>query len=110
MPARHRKRQPPGYSELDVIERRGTDRYHRLVQLYRLLRRSRQPRSDHSVRALSQRIGVTDSLVSRWECLDKRASLWLAICWADALGADLVLVPRPRRQQCPAQLSFPFAA
>lgn len=59
------------------------------------------------VREMSLRLGVSDSLASRWECDDKRPSLFLAVCWAEAMGARLVVAP-PLRQapSCPAQLKL----
>jgi len=77
---------------------------------YDLVDELRRWRTGHriSVRELSLRIGVTDSLASRWECDDKRPSLFLAVCWAEAIGARLAVVPPPRRRRsCPKQLNLP---
>jgi transcriptional regulator with XRE-family HTH domain len=79
--------------------------YHELVD------ELRRWRAGHgiSVRELSLRIGVADSLASRWECDDKRPSLFLAVCWAEAIGARLAVVPSSRRRRsCPRQLNLPW--
>jgi transcriptional regulator with XRE-family HTH domain len=86
--------------------RRG-DSYCELVDELRRWRQSRRI----EIHELSERIGVADALASRWECDDKRPSLFLAVCWAQAIGARLAILParprhRPARQ--PQQLTLPF--
>lgn len=43
---------------------------------------------------LDDRIGYTNSLVSRWECGDRNPSAFALFVWADALDIDIELVER----------------
>lgn len=81
------------------------DPYARLIDRFR----RRRAALGIPVRELGPRIGVTDSLPSRWECQDKRPSLFLAVCWAQSIGGELVIVPAKRQSlPCPEQLSLPL--
>jgi len=79
---------------------------------YLLVDEFRRWRMAHKIplRELSLRIGVSDSLASRWECDDRRPDLYFATLWAQAIGTRLTIVPlaRKRRPQCPAQLLLPY--
>ena len=44
---------------------------------------------------LNERIGYTDSLGSRWECGDRSPSAFALFTWAEALGLELKLTPKP---------------
>lgn len=46
---------------------------------------------------LEDRIGVTGCLVGKWECGMRTPGAFLLGCWAEALGARLVIVPRTGR-------------
>jgi transcriptional regulator with XRE-family HTH domain len=41
--------------------------------------------------ALDDAIGVTSGLVAKWECGNRRPTLWNAWCWAQALGCEIRL-------------------
>lgn len=42
---------------------------------------------------LNYRLGVADRLVNKWECGDKTPSGFNLFCWADAIGAELMVIP-----------------
>lgn len=47
-----------------------------------------------SQQKINDAIGIADRLLSKWECGVRNPSLFLAFCWADTLGCDLVLLPK----------------
>lgn len=56
------------------------------------LRRARL-RAGHKQITVARRMGVTGSMVSRWETYQQAPSLLRLIGWAKALGCELVVSP-----------------
>lgn len=51
---------------------------------------------------LEDRIGVTGCLVAKWECGMRTPRAFLLSCWAEALGARLVVVPTVHNVPAPS--------
>ena len=64
-----------------------------MVPLLRELRYHRIRRKI-SQEALAQKAGVSESMISMWECGRSAPGLYNLTAWANTLGYDLVLVPR----------------
>lgn len=43
---------------------------------------------------LNYRLGIADRLMNKWECGDKTPSGFNLYCWADALGEQLITMPK----------------
>ena len=44
-------------------------------------------------RELSEKIGVDSGLVSKWEIGNRKPSIFMTFCWANALNLDIEVVP-----------------
>ncbi len=68
-----------------------------------MLKQLRQRRQDlgMSQSDVDQKLGVAVGLVAKWEGDFRSPTSFNFYSWAHALGCDLVLVPRPQREEKP---------
>lgn len=65
----------------------GTQFHNQIIPQFVELRKRR----NISQLEMDEILGVAKGLVSKWECGIRKPSGWLFCCWAEALGAEIIL-------------------
>ena len=65
----------------------GTQFHNQVIPQFVQLRKKRKI----SQLEMDEILGVAKGLVSKWECGIRKPSGWLFCCWAEALGAEIML-------------------